>query len=92
MYICGPPGTGKTALMTEVFEELKSCPSNNVAKANNNMTFINCMSFERAEEVFDRIVDEFGAPGRNKGPMDTYLEKLFLESKKSMLYSPLLLL
>jgi len=91
MYICGPPGTGKTALMTEVFEELKSCPSNNVAKGD-NMTFINCMGFERAEEVFDRIVDEFGAPGRNKGPVDAHLEKLFLKSKKSMLYCLLLLL
>jgi len=90
MYICGPPGTGKTALMTEIFEELKSCPRSNVDNAN-NMAFINCMSFERAEEVFDRILDEFGAPGGNKGPVDTHLEKLFLKSKKTMLYCPLLL-
>jgi cell division control protein 6 len=80
IYLCGPPGTGKTALMTEIFEEFRSCPSS-TDKA--NMAFINCMSFERAEEVFDRIIEELGT-GKAKGPVDSQLEKLFLKSKSML--------
>jgi predicted ATPase len=81
MYICGPPGTGKTALMTEIYGEFKSCPSNEDLK----MAFVNCMSFARAEEVFERIIEECGMV--KKGGVDTLLEKLFLKSK-SMMYPP----
>jgi Cdc6-like AAA superfamily ATPase len=81
MYICGPPGTGKTALMTEIFGEFKSCPSNKAVKT----AFVNCMSFERAEEVYERIMEECGTA--KKGAVDALLEKLFLKSK-SMMYHP----
>lgn len=71
LYICGPPGTGKTALMNEIFSEYRECPSTETA-------FINCMSLERPEEVFDRIVDEFKGGIRSTG---TQFEQLFIKRK-----------
>jgi cell division control protein 6 len=80
MYICGPPGTGKTALMNEIFSEYKECPSRQKA----DMAFINCMSFENPEEVFDRIAEEFNT---NTGSFDSQLEYLFLK-RKTISYEP----
>jgi Cdc6-like AAA superfamily ATPase len=80
LYICGPPGTGKTALMNEIYSEYKEdCPS---TLENTNMTFINCMSFERPEEVFDRIIEDFKG---KKGAVDTQLENIFIK-RKTMSY------
>lgn len=81
MYICGPPGTGKTALMNEIFSEYKECQS----KQNIDAAFINCMSFGNPEDTFDRIIDEFNT---NAGSIDSQLEYLFLK-RKTMLYKSL---
>jgi cell division control protein 6 len=75
LYICGPPGTGKTALMSEIYAECKDCPS---TPENTAMTFINCMSFEKPDEVFDRIIEDFKG---GKGSVDTQLEKIFIKRK-----------
>ena len=75
LYICGPPGTGKTALMSEIYAECKDCPSTAEDTA---MTFINCMSFEKPEEVFNRIIEDFKG---KKGPVDTQLENIFIKRK-----------
>jgi cell division control protein 6 len=80
LYICGPPGTGKTALMNEIFSEYKDCPSTQKT----NMTFINCMSFEKAEDVFDRIIEEFNG---NTEFVEAQLESLFIK-RKTMSYVP----
>jgi cell division control protein 6 len=79
LYICGPPGTGKTALMNEIYSECKDCPS---TPKNTNMTFINCMSFEKPEEVFARIIEDCNG---KKGVVDTQLENLFIK-RKTMSY------
>jgi cell division control protein 6 len=78
LYICGPPGTGKTALMHEIYTEYQECESNSKL----DMAFINCMSFERAEEVFERIIETF------KGDVsfvDAQLESFFIK-RKTMTY------
>ena len=66
--------------MNEVFSEYKECPS--MQKA--SMAFINCMSFAKPEEVFDRVIEAFkGKPG----PVNTQLEALFVK-RKTMSYVP----
>jgi hypothetical protein len=84
LYICGPPGTGKTALMNEIYAEYQECPS----MSGVGMTFINCMSFSKAEEVFDQIIEDFGG---NQGFVDAQLERLFLK-RDIMSYVPNLFL
>jgi cell division control protein 6 len=81
MYICGPPGTGKTALMNEIYSEYKDCPS---TPQSTTMTFINCMSFEKPDEVFDQILEDCNG---KKGNMVTQLENLFIK-RKTMWYVP----
>lgn len=80
LYICGPPGTGKTALMNEIYSEYQNCQ--NIEGV--DMTFLNCMSFDRAEEVFDRIIEGFNG---NAGFIDAQLEHLFIK-RKTMSYDP----
>jgi cell division control protein 6 len=78
LYICGPPGTGKTALMHEIYSEYQECESN----SKTDMAFINCMSLERAEEVFDRIIETFNG---DVSFIDAQLESLFIK-RKTMTY------
>jgi len=48
------------------------------------MAFINCMSFAKPEEVFDRVIEAFkGKPGA----VNTQLEALFIK-RKTMSYAP----
>ena len=74
LYICGSPGTGKTALMNEMFSEYKYCPS----MQKGSMAFINCMSLAKPEDVFDRVIKEFNGVA---GAVNTQLEALFVKRK-----------
>ena len=77
LYICGPPGTGKTALMNEIYADYQSCESNKRVE----MAFINCMSFERPEEVFERII---GSCGDNCGNVENHLDQIFIKRKHKL--------
>jgi cell division control protein 6 len=55
-YISGPPGTGKSALIDEVFAEFKSDPSIKVAS-------INCVGIKSAKEVYGKLIQDFGLDG-----------------------------
>jgi cell division control protein 6 len=80
LYICGPPGTGKTALMNEIFAEYQDCQST----PKPDMAFINCMSFQRPEEVFDRIVEDLNG---DRAFVDAQLEHLLVK-RRTMSYVP----
>jgi hypothetical protein len=67
--------------MSEIYAECKDCPS---TPENTAMTFINCMSFEKPEEVFERIIEDFKG---KKGPVDTQLENIFIK-RNNMSYLP----
>jgi Cdc6-like AAA superfamily ATPase len=83
LYVCGPPGTGKTALMNEIFAEYHDCQST----PKPDMAFLNCMSFERPEEVFDGIIEQFNGDGAF---VDAQLEYLLVK-RKTMSYFPLMI-
>ena len=63
--------------MNEVFIEYQDCSSTEI-----DMAFINCMSFERPEEVFERIIGTFGG---DVSAVDTQLDSLFIK-RKTMSY------
>jgi cell division control protein 6 len=73
LYICGPPGTGKTALMNEIVAEYRECPSNMI-----DLAFINCMSFDKPDDVFERIIEELGG---KISDVDSELEMLLIKRK-----------
>ncbi|KAK3731827.1 hypothetical protein QZH41_020185, partial [Actinostola sp. cb2023] len=51
LYISGAPGTGKTACLTKVMQELEDemedCP----------MTFVNCMTLQHSHAIFSKIIE-----------------------------------
>jgi cell division control protein 6 len=57
MYISGAPGTGKTASIEYILEELKSNESFNVKY---RVVQINAMNLRNANEVFDLMVQKLG--------------------------------
>ena len=50
-YISGPPGTGKSALVREIFEEVQDRPSLNA-------TFINCVGIKNPKDVHSRLLQD----------------------------------
>lgn len=65
--------------MNEVFAEYRDCPSNKIA-----MAFLNCMSFDKPEDVFERIVEELGG---DVSAVDGQLDLLLIK-RKTMSYAP----
>ncbi|KAI9814738.1 MAG: AAA ATPase [Pycnora praestabilis] len=49
LYISGPPGTGKSALVNEVCEDFKSMESVKTA-------YINCMSLKDSKDVYGKLI------------------------------------
>ena len=54
LYVSGPPGTGKSALVSEVFQNAKG--ATDVLSA-----YLNCMSVKRSADVFEKISEELFA-------------------------------
>ncbi|KAL5340533.1 P-loop containing nucleoside triphosphate hydrolase protein [Aspergillus crustosus] len=50
MYVSGPPGTGKSALVREVLEEIDLRPS--------KVAQLNCASMRTARDVYSRLIEE----------------------------------
>ncbi|KAI0148095.1 cell division control protein Cdc6 [Hypoxylon sp. NC0597] len=78
IYVSGPPGTGKSAMVNEVTQELAEMET--VKKA-----YINCMSIKSSKDLYgtllDQICDETDIP---EGDAAEIVEKLFVPRKKSL--------
>ena len=78
MYISGPPGTGKSALVNEVCGDLK-------ATDDVHASYINCMSVKCSSDIYGKLVgdlagiDELGSESQGL----TTLKTLFLPKKKA---------
>ncbi|KAI1098596.1 cell division control protein Cdc6 [Jackrogersella minutella] len=77
IYVSGPPGTGKSAMVNEVTQELVE--TDIVKKA-----YINCMSIKSSKDLYgtllDQICNESDIP---EGDAATTVQKLFMPRKKS---------
>lgn len=62
LYICGVPGTGKTALVMEVLRGLRP----QVAAAGAQVVTINCLQLPSPQHVFSRLWEKLS--GQHLGP------------------------
>lgn len=76
MYISGPPGTGKSALVEEVCQDMK------LEKA--KVANINCVSMRSSRDIYGRLVEEFSEdPQIFKKSQAEVLRGIFLPKKHS---------
>ncbi|KAI0136340.1 cell division control protein [Xylariales sp. AK1849] len=77
LYVSGPPGTGKSAMVNEITQEVvESC---SVKKA-----YVNCMSIKSSKDLYATLLDllcnESEIPEADAAPI---LQKLFVPKKKT---------
>ncbi|KAI1353019.1 P-loop containing nucleoside triphosphate hydrolase protein [Xylaria sp. FL0043] len=77
IYVSGPPGTGKSAMVNEVTQALvESTP---VKKA-----YINCMSIKSSKDLYETLLEQISDPSNlPEGDAATIVEKLLMPRKKS---------
>ncbi|MCJ1387807.1 AAA ATPase [Xylographa bjoerkii] len=77
IYVSGPPGTGKSALVSEVCGGLDLL--DNVRRA-----YINCMSVKDSEDIFGKLIEDLaGDEGVSMNDSSAELKTLFLPRKKA---------
>lgn len=54
LYVSGPPGTGKSALVSEICQAVKD-----ITKV--KQSFVNCMSLQNASDIFNVLASELGS-------------------------------
>ncbi|KAA8901848.1 P-loop containing nucleoside triphosphate hydrolase protein [Sphaerosporella brunnea] len=79
LYITGPPGCGKSALLTEIMGELAGDAKVSIKKA-----WINCMSLHTPNAIYASLLDSFSV--QSEGIEFSDLEALFISTEKSRIY------
>ncbi|KAG7293016.1 hypothetical protein NEMBOFW57_003061 [Staphylotrichum longicolle] len=73
LYVSGPPGTGKSAMINRITEDTAS-GSDSIRKA-----YINCMSIKSAKDLYITLLDQLGGePDMSESDVVDALEKLFV--------------
>ncbi|KAI1304462.1 P-loop containing nucleoside triphosphate hydrolase protein [Xylaria venustula] len=77
IYVSGPPGTGKSAMVNEVTQALvDSTPVKKV--------YVNCMSIKSSKDLYETILEQIADPlDFPDGDAATIIEKLLMPRKKS---------
>ncbi|KAI0842811.1 cell division control protein Cdc6 [Hypoxylon sp. FL0890] len=77
IYVSGPPGTGKSAMVNEITQELAEMGT--VKKA-----YINCMSIKSSKDLYGTLLDQIcDEPDILEGDTADTVQKLFVPRKKS---------
>ncbi|KAI3323630.1 cell division control protein [Xylariaceae sp. AK1471] len=77
IYVSGPPGTGKSAMVNEVTQALVN--STPVKKA-----YINCMSIKSSKDLYETLLEQISDPSALvEGDAALILQKLLMPRKKS---------
>ncbi|KXX75104.1 Cell division control protein 18 [Madurella mycetomatis] len=78
LYVSGPPGTGKSAMVNRITEKAAS-ESASVRKA-----YINCMSIKSSKDLYITLLDQLdGDADMPESDVVAALEKLFLRKNKT---------
>ncbi|KAI0817191.1 P-loop containing nucleoside triphosphate hydrolase protein [Xylaria sp. FL0064] len=77
IYVSGPPGTGKSAMVNEVTQVLVD--STPIKKA-----YVNCMSIKSSKDLYETLLEQISDPSNlPEGDAATIVEKLLMPRKKS---------
>ncbi|KAI0200338.1 P-loop containing nucleoside triphosphate hydrolase protein [Astrocystis sublimbata] len=77
IYVSGPPGTGKSAMVNEVTQAVVA--SKSIKKA-----YINCMSIKSSKDLYESLLEQISDPDEfPDGDAATVVEKLLMPRKKS---------
>lgn len=83
LYVSGPPGCGKSALLTEVMGDLGADKAVNVKRA-----YVNCMTMQSPTSIYVKLLEEFYKGEELSSPTGmAELEALFIP-KKSLKKQP----
>jgi len=78
LYVSGPPGTGKSAMVNEVTQALVAS-SSSVRKA-----YVNCMSVKSSKDLYMSLFEQLiGEADTSDSDVVTILQKLFVPKKKT---------
>ncbi|KAK6334083.1 AAA ATPase [Orbilia brochopaga] len=75
MYVSGPPGTGKSALLAEVIAD--------IATDGVKMVYVNCMTTKDPKGIYSKLAEDFLGDESILGNDVDALEQLFVPKKKS---------
>lgn len=79
LYVSGPPGCGKSALLTEVMGDLGADKADNVKKA-----YVNCMTMKDPKGIYVKLLEEFYTGETLSSPTGMEeLEALFIPKKRT---------
>ncbi len=89
LYVCGLPGTGKTALVRSVLNSLsESAPSSSAAPSIPRVAFVNCMTLSHPRLIFGKVLQALGsnaAEGQSDAVAEQALSTLIREGKQRIL-------
>lgn len=74
LYISGPPGTGKSALVEEVLHKVP-------LGRDLQISTVNCVGFQAAKEVFSKLLRDFSSPNTSVNKSEKSLASLFTSNK-----------
>ncbi|KDN52523.1 P-loop containing nucleoside triphosphate hydrolase protein [Tilletiaria anomala UBC 951] len=60
LYICGTPGTGKTALLKDMLASLKSVNDGGEDEKRLNVAYINCVAVSQPKDIFRKLLAALG--------------------------------
>lgn len=82
LYVCGPPGTGKSATVNHFTSTLSPSTS---SKRNFHVVYINCVSLKKPADIYAQILAELGRSGSSLVHFRDCLELLDNEGKELLL-------
>lgn len=77
LYVSGPPGTGKSAMVQDTTKEV-------AGKTGVKYAYINCMSIKSSKDLYVTLLEELGADGSTSTEADAMatLQDIFIQKKK----------
>ena len=75
LYVSGPPGTGKSALVNEVCNEIGDTNGVRIA-------YVNCMSVKGPNDIYSKLIEDLSVESRNESEDELALLRTTFSPKK----------